>query len=318
MGDSESGDQLFQALSALALPLYPAAVYCCWNHPLVDHEISPLVTFVPSVPLAIGLFGAGKVFIFAVKGPVLRLRKAIPRVDATAAEKAADQANEKRFLARTWKMLELALLSLFGWYVVRGEPYLPQSIGGPGMMDEMLPAVGARRHVPWLHAAYHAGRFAYLLEWWIFEDGLSRPYLTMHHIATSITVCCAVFAGWTRIGVITMFLHDAPNGPLQLLVWMQQVRVPAIAIILAFLFNLYLWAHFMLYCFPVEVLLPTVSEERIATLEWKIYWAMFALLLVHHVYAYFRLLAYIPRFLKSPTGAVAAAQQAEMKGSGRT
>lgn len=165
-----------------------------------------------------------------------------------------------------------------------------------------------RRFVPWHLAAYHAVRFAYLLEWWVFEDGMAIPYLTMHHIATSILVCCAVFAGLSHFGSIIIFLHDAPNVPLQILVWLQQVKVPAIVLIVTYLFNLYMWAHFTLYSFPFEVVLPTITWDNAASLEWNIYWCMFGLLLVHHVYSYVRLLAYVPRFLKSPSGAVAEAQ----------
>lgn len=106
-----------------------------------------------------------------------------------------------------------------------------------------------------------------------------------------------------------IFLHDAANVPLQLLMFTQRLQLPTEMVVGVFLFNLYMWGHFMLYCFPVEVLLPSVTEEHKAMPEWYIYWCMFGLLLVHHVYTYLRLLAYVPRVLKSPSGAVATGEQ---------
>jgi hypothetical protein len=302
--DEEVGQGLFLVLSWVALLAYPAAVYTTWRNTLVDHEMSPAATFGPSVPLAVALAGAGAVFKRVAAGPVLRWQKPAK----VAVDRETAKANSERMLSRTWKMVELALLSLVGWYVVRDAPYFPASLGGPGDGASMFTT--GRRFVPWRLAAYHAIRFAYLLEWWIFEDGLARPYLTMHHIATSILICCAVFAGLSQFGSIIIFLHDASNVPLQLLVWLQQVRVPSIAIISAWLGNIYLWVHLMLYSFPVEVLVPSFVKEHQDLLEFKIYWAMFLLLMLHHAYVLFRLLSYVPRFLKSPTGAVADAQQA--------
>mmetsp|Transcript_2536 Transcript_2536/g.3510 ORF Transcript_2536/g.3510 Transcript_2536/m.3510 type:complete len:199 (+) Transcript_2536:223-819(+) len=195
-------------------------------------------------------------------------------------------------------MAELLFLSILGWMSVGAEPYFPRSLGGTGDMMKMFSS--GQRFVPGHLAVYHAVRFSYLLEWWIFEDGLQRPYLTMHHIATSVLLTCAVFAGQSQIGSIIIFLHDVPNLPLQLVVWMQGIRTPIAALVLVYLLNLYVWAHFTLYSFPMEIIWASLSREHAQSLEWKIYWCMFALLLVHHVYAYVRLLVYIPKVLCSP------------------
>mmetsp|Transcript_79985 Transcript_79985/g.208595 ORF Transcript_79985/g.208595 Transcript_79985/m.208595 type:complete len:313 (+) Transcript_79985:68-1006(+) len=299
-------DALFQALSLLALPAYPLAVYATWSHPLVDHEVPPLRALAPALPEALAMYGAGLLFRRAAGPALLRLRKRPSGLADSAEAKAADLANERRYLARAWKMVELALLSALGLCVLGTEPFFPASLGGQGDVAALLPA--GRRRVPWALAAYHAARFAYLLEWWVFEDGLQRPYLTMHHIATSIVLCCAVFAGWTQFGGVIILLHDASGVPIQLLVWMQQVHVPALALIAVYFVNLYVWARYMLYVFPFEVIMPSLTSQNAESMEWRIYWSMFVLLLVHHVYTYLRLLAYVPKFLKSPAGAVAAAQ----------
>ncbi|CAK0801442.1 unnamed protein product, partial [Prorocentrum cordatum] len=180
----------------------------------------------------------------------------------SAEAKAADLANERRYLARAWKMVELALLSALGLCVLGTEPFFPASLGGQGDVAALLPA--GRRRVPWALAAYHAARFAYLLEWWVFEDdGLQRPYLTMHHIATSIVLCCAVFAGWTQFGGVIILLHDASGVPIQLLVWMQQVHVPALALIAVYFVNLS--RGYMLYVFPFEVIMPSLTSQNAET-----------------------------------------------------
>ena len=189
-------------------------------------------------------------------------------------------------------MVELFWLSFIGWSIVGSQPYCPQSLGGLGDMQMMFPA--GRRSVPWDLAAFHAVRFSYLLEWWIFEDGFERPYLTMHHVATSALLLLAVFVGEARIGSLIIFLHDIPNLPLQLLLWLQGVRVPTAVLATVYLANLYTWAHCALYSFPVEVAAASVTRSHSETLEWKVTWCMFAVLLVHHAYAYFRLLSYVP------------------------
>merc|ERR1711972_991399 len=101
-----------------------------------------------------------------------------------------------------------------------------------GKMDSMFPS--GVRVVPQHLAVYHAIRFGYLLEWWIFEDRFDRPDITMHHVATSITLCCAVLAGWSEFGSIIIFVHDAWNFPVQLLVWSSQVHSPIIFMIIAY------------------------------------------------------------------------------------
>merc|ERR1712139_386562 len=126
-------------------------------------------------------------------------------------------------------------------------------------MASMFPS--ERRFVSQSLAVYMMVRFAYLLEWWIFQDGLERPYVTMHHVATSILLCCAVFAGWTQIGSIIAFLHDLANVPLQVLVWTNQMRVPTAVMIVAYLSAVFLWVYLLLYSFFVEVVLASVTEE---------------------------------------------------------
>lgn len=306
MSEDGSADWLFRALSWLSLLAYPAAMYCTWTNTLVDHEMSPLLTFAPSLPVAMVLYGTGTVFRRIVGGPLLLLRREQTAQNGHTSEATHQmKAIQHRFLARAWKIVEVFLLSVLGWTVVSGERFFPASLFGQGDSASMFDS--GRRFVPWHLAAYHAVRFAYLLEWWIFEDGLDRPYLTMHHIATSILLCCAVLAGHAKIGSLIIFLHDVPNVPLQILVWMQQLRVPSFAVIAAYVASLCAWGHFTLYSFPVEVCWPSFTKAHRETFEWKIYWTMFGLLIVHHVYAFVRLLAYIPRFIKSPNSAVADA-----------
>merc|ERR1712113_1264879 len=175
------------------------------------------------------------------------------------------------------------------------------SLGGTGDVGSLLPV--GRRHVPWSLAAYHMVRFAYLLEWWIFEDGLQRPSLTMHHIATSILLSCAVLLGWTNFGSVIIFIHDVWNIPIQIVVWIQQVKCSTIWTIIAYMLSLYSTLHLCFYCFVREIIWPSITAEHAEATEWWVYWSMFGLLLVHHSHALWRLLLYIPRFVKSPTAA---------------
>jgi len=144
----------------------------------------------------------------------------------------------------------------------------------------------------------------------VFEDGFQRPSLTMHHIATSILLCCAVLLGLTQFGSVIVLIHDIWNLPLQVLVWIQEVDCPSAAVIGTYVATLYVTFHF-LYCFVAELIRPSLSADHARTTEWKVIWAMFGLLLLHHTHAAWRLLLYIPRFVASPSACVASAREQE-------
>jgi len=294
----ETADKSFRWLCWAALPAYPAAVYCAWGCTLVDHEVPPLQLFACTPVFALGLHGSGFLFCGNLGPTLLSWRR-----------QAGDPADAQRYLARAWKIVEVVCLSMLGWLVLRKEPFFPASLGGAGDSEAMFPS--GRRFVSASLAMYHAVRFAYLLEWWVFQDGLQRPSLTMHHIATSVLLCCAVLLGWTKIGSIVVFIHDVWNVPLQILLLIQQVKCSSAWTIVAYVVSLYTSFHLLFYCFGAEVIYASFSRSRAATAEWKVYWVMFALLLIHHVHAVWRLLLYIPRFLKSPGGALARAQERE-------
>lgn len=293
---------VFQGLSLLALLAYPAAVYVIWENVLVDHELSPFVAFLPAVPMAVVFHAVGSVFRKVISGPVLRAHK--PNADGNLA------TQQNKVLVLAWKVVEVCILSLVGWSVVRNEAYFPASLGGQGNAAIMFP--NGRRFVPQHEALYCATRVAYLFEWWFFHDGLKQafftnPLVSMHHVATSVLLCCAVFSGMSQFGSIIIFVHDAANCPVQILLWLQKVHCPSALIIATYLFSLYMWAHFLLYAFPVEVLLPSLTEEHAQRPEWIVWWCMFFVLMVHHVYVYVKLLAYIPA-LASPSAAVESAR----------
>jgi hypothetical protein len=294
----ELAERGFRLLCWIALPAYPIAIYFAFRCTKVAHEVSPILVFLPAPLLAVLLHMFGMGFQALFRSTILGMRR-----------EAGKQEDLERHLARSWKILEIICLSCLGWWVVHSEPFFPASLGGAGQSSEMFPS--GRRFVPRTLAAYHSVRLAYLLEWWIFQDGLQRPSLTMHHIATSILLCCAVLLGWVKFGSIIVFLHDVWNIPLQLLVWIQQVRCSSLYTICLYLASLYFSFHLLFYSFVAEVILPSYSKERAEQGEWQVYWSMFALLLVHHAHAVWRLLLYIPRFIKSPNGAVARARETE-------
>eukprot|EP00931_Biecheleriopsis_adriatica_P065542 TRINITY_DN40051_c0_g1_i1.p1 TRINITY_DN40051_c0_g1~~TRINITY_DN40051_c0_g1_i1.p1 ORF type:complete len:304 (+),score=41.87 TRINITY_DN40051_c0_g1_i1:54-965(+) len=298
MGE-DSADKLFHWLCWVTLPTYPIAVYAAWGCTEVDHEEPPLWIFAPVPGVCLALHFCSRLFRWCFGGALMSWRR----------QAGGGQADIDRFLARSWKIVEVSCLSLLGWSIVSKQPFFPASLGGEGKSATMFPA--GRRFVPMSLAAYLALRFAYLLEWWVFEDGLQRPSLTMHHIATSILLCCAVLLGWVKFGSMIVFIHDVWNVPLQILVWIQQVRCSSAFTIVAYLVSLYATFHLCFYCFVVEVIWPSISKEHAETTEWKVYWAMFAVLLVHHAHAAWRLLLYIPRFIKSPAGAISSAREKE-------
>lgn len=304
-----SWDALFHGLSFVGVLLYPS-FYLVWkNTTLVDHEVHPGLLFALALPLSVTYHGIGSCFRSIMYKPLLRLRSPVPSGEGSESGVAVEQ----RFLARTWKMVELALLSLLGWYLIFGEQYFPRSLGGVGESCSMFDI--GRRFVPLRLAAYHAVRLAYVVEWWVFEDGLERPALTMHHLATVALIVLAVVAGHSKFGSVIICIHDSANVPTQILVWLQQVSFPSILTVITYVVSVYTWCHLMLFTFTVEVLVPSVIERHRGTLEWKVAWFMFGLLLLHHVWVIVRLLEYLPRFLKSPSAGLAEAQRSQREKS---
>merc|ERR1711908_33886 len=97
---------------------------------------------------------------------------------------------------------------------LRGQPYVPSSLGCAGSLEQLFKNDEGGRVVPVDLGCYHVLRAAYLLEWW-WVDGVAYPYLSLHHLVTSVVLYLAFMGGYTEFGALIIFVHDLANLPTQ-------------------------------------------------------------------------------------------------------
>ena len=222
------------------------------------------------------------------------------------------------FVSMTDLLIQVCLLVIVGVLALRNEPFTPAALGGSGSVERLFEYEKAdHRQASASLAAYHILRFGYLMEGWIFMDGFQYPYLTMHHIATAFLIVMSLHLGTLEYGSVIILCHDLPNIFTQSLVLLTAVRegpMGLLPLVLAYLSSLFAWSYYMLWFFPYNVLYAahSTAEEHHSgeyCIWWQWHWVFGFLLLLHHVYVFIKLLAWVPSFVSDPKGSAEASSR---------
>merc|ERR1711871_405455 len=232
--------------------------------------LSIILTSVPVITVTLNGFSE------IVRGIVEpRLDKIVKR-DQTSQQRA-------RFTYRCWKLLEVVLLTLLGFCVLRDEPPTPPSLGGRGNLERLFDYESPTSHpVSPTLAAYHLVRMGYLMEGWIFMDRFDYHYLTMHHVATAALLLMSHYVNTLEYGSLIILVHDAPNIATQLLVLLtalQEGPLGVLPLVVAYISSIVFWTYFMLWVFPYQILyLPHRTTRHYDLPVWQWHWFFGALL----------------------------------------
>jgi ceramide synthetase len=102
-----------------------------------------------------------------------------------------------------------------------------------------------------------------------FIEARHKDYYQMYilHIATIGLITASWIAGYLRIGVLVLFIHDTSDVPLDLMKILNYLKVQGrkgfFLVEIAFVTNLVTWAYFRLYLYPTKALYSAMFESII-------------------------------------------------------
>ena len=167
---------------------------------------------------------------------------------------------QRKFADQAWQLAIHASMGLFEAFLLHGTTWWED----PATAFAPCPAEfvsGREAHSPEL-------RFFYVLQlaiwvWtgfsckWIESRRKDYVEMMLHHIVTFTLILYSMINGELAIGLVVLFVHDVSDVVLDLMKMLNYLKMESahgwFAVEAAFVCNLFSWAYFRLYVFPVYV-----------------------------------------------------------------
>ena len=226
-----------------------------------DTRVAPLKDFDPLLML-----GMTCVFVFyvvqATKSISMSRGRMLSRWLLTTRDPLAVMRTRRKFTEQTWQLVIHVSMTVLEAYILFYEDGSAVDFWGDySQLWTPHPSYGQTNK-----ASIHALYLLQLSIWLVtcfqhrFVDERRKDYYVMylHHLVTIALVSMSYVSNYTRIGVITMFLHDASDIPVDLLKLFNYLELEGASgcylVEMTFVWNLVSWVYFRFYLFFRKVI----------------------------------------------------------------
>lgn len=229
-----------------------------------------------------------------------------------------------KFIDQTWQLVVHALFTVWEAYILSSETWFTDTstVWKPIWYEQEV-----RASLKWLYLAQ-------ISVWTVtgishrFIDEYHKDYYLMfaHHIATMILLVPSYHHNYVRIGLLVLFVHDAPDVVIDLLklsfICKLDGKKGFFITEITFFLNFFTWFYFRLFLFPVKVIYSAFYESAVNSGQsfWdgvhtlQSYWLMqisLIFLLCLHVWWYWLFIRILRNIIKGTDGQKTAEEEYE-------
>jgi len=227
----------------------------------------------------------------------------------------------QRFSACVFKLFFFLTITIYGWFTLRDEVWLPPQLFGHG--DEsrswdgwpFTPISDSVKTYYLIELSYHVHSLCFHIFSAARNDFIE---MTLHHTCAVLLVVFSYYLNWVRIGTLVLFLHDIADVTAYAVKAFVDTKYTKITLT-AYAALLMAWGYTRLYVFPFYVipasLLPDPESTPASRFVWYTSESMLWILQCLHIYWYVLFLVMGYRFLLSGKTVDIQQKAGEMDGS---
>ena len=210
--------------------------------------------------LGVVLFSRGTAWGAAAVGACVSRGRRGAHIPADCRHPLRSALQQRKFADQAWQLAIHLSMALFEAYLLKGTTWWQDPATAFAPCPDAF-VRGRERHRPAL-------RFFYVLQLaiWVWTgfsckwvESRRKDYVEMmlHHIVTFTLILYSMLNGELAIGLVVLFVHDASDVVLDLMKMLNYLKMEGahgwFAVEAMFVCNLFSWAYFRLYVFPVYV-----------------------------------------------------------------
>lgn len=155
-----------------------------------------------------------------------------------------------------YKSVYFISITIFGFYVLGGQEYMPRSLLGSGDLNKVYKDFPFQKKAPFLDVYYMIGlgfHFESLVSHTLSKPRNDYVEMMLHHVVTVFLIFLSYMSNYSNLGAIVLFLHDWSDICVSVTRSLMDLSINSLIPFSSFIIMITVWGYTRLYVLPFEI-----------------------------------------------------------------